>query len=199
MSQKPAPKPAPKPASDNKPAPSSPRKGPRALGGIAAAVAIASTALALWAQWPETPLPAGARIDRLVVEKSAHRLLAYQRGRLLKEYGVAVGPGLGAKQRAGDLRTPEGSYVIDWHNGASCCHQALHVSYPSARDRARAHQAGYSPGGDIMVHGLPNGMGWVGRAHQLRDWTLGCIAVTDAQIEELYWATPDGTPIEIRP
>jgi len=179
--------------------PSSARKRSPPLVVIATAAAIAVAALLLWADWPGTPLPAGARIDLLVVEKGAHRLLAYQQGRLLKEYTVSEGPGLGAKLRAGDLRTPEGIYFIDWHNGASCCDQALHVSYPSPRDRMRAQHSGYSPGGDIMVHGLPNGLGWVGRVHQLSDWTKGCIAVTDPEIEELYRATPDGTRIEIRP
>jgi murein L,D-transpeptidase YafK len=101
--------------------------------------------------------------------------------------------------REGDHRTPEGRYVIDRHNPNSAFHLALHVSYPSTSDSARASSGGYSPGGDIMVHGMRNGFGWIGRAHLLVNWTTGCVAVTDAEIDELYQAVPDGTPIVIRP
>lgn len=179
-----------------------PLRAPRGRTRFAAIALLAAGALAaglLWANWPEPPLPAGARIDRLVVEKAAHLLLAYSHGRLLKEYRVSTGLLPGAKVRAWDLRTPEGDYTIDRHNRTSCCHRSLHISYPSAADRMRARRGGYAPGGDIMIHGLPNGFGWVGRAHQLLNWTAGCVAVTDPEIDELYRATPDGTPIEIRP
>jgi murein L,D-transpeptidase YafK len=89
--------------------------------------------------------------------------------------------------------------VIDSHNPKSSFHLALHVSYPSAGDAARAHAGGYDPGGEIMVHGIHNGIGWIGRVHRLVDWTTGCVAMTDPEIEELYRIVPDGTPIEIRP
>lgn len=78
-------------------------------------------------------------------------------------------------------------------------HLALHFSYPSAADTARARAGGYDPGGEIMVNGIPNGMGWMGKGYRFVDWTIGCIAVTDPEIEELYRIVPDGTPIEIRP
>jgi murein L,D-transpeptidase YafK len=89
--------------------------------------------------------------------------------------------------------------MIDGHNPGSAFHRALHVSYPSAVDVARARSGGYDPGGEIMVHGIQNGLGWIGRAHRLVDWTTGCIAVADQEIEELYRIVPDGTRIEINP
>jgi hypothetical protein len=90
-------------------------------------------------------------------------------------------------------------YLIDSHNPSSAFHRALHVSYPSAAEAAQARSGGYDPGGDIMVHGIHNGLGWIGRAHRFIDWTVGCIAVTDSEIEELYRIVPDGTPMEWRP
>ena len=94
----------------------------------------------------------------------------------------------GPKTHQGDGRTPEGRYLIDRHNPASAFHRALHVEYPTAAESAQAQAGGYDPGGEIMVHGLKNGLGWV-----------GCIAVTNPEIEELYRIVPDGTPIAIRP
>jgi murein L,D-transpeptidase YafK len=89
--------------------------------------------------------------------------------------------------------------VVDSHNPGSAFHRALHVSYPSAADVARAKAGGYEPGGEIMVHGIHNGLGWIGKAHRWLDWTTGCIAITDPEIEELYRIVPDGTRIDIRP
>lgn len=97
------------------------------------------------------------------------------------------------------MKTPEGLYAIDSRNPHSDYHLALHISYPKPDDVARAAARGVSAGSDIMIHGLPNGQGWIGNLHQRKDWTLGCIAVTDEEIEELWRITPDGTPIEIRP
>jgi hypothetical protein len=128
------------------------------LGALAVTGSLAALAAALWA-WADLPaaaLPPGAKIDHLVVEKAAHRLRAYGEGRLLKTYTVSIGPQPGPKRREGDRRTPEGAYTIDWHNGSSSFHLSLHVSYPSPADQRRAQEAGYSPGGDIMIHGLPN-------------------------------------------
>lgn len=152
-----------------------------------------------WANKPGVPLPEGAKIDELVVEKSEHRMLAYYHRQLIKEYKISSGLLTGAKRREGDLRTPEGNYRIDSHNDKSGYHLSLHISYPSAQERSRAREAGYDPGKDIMIHGLPNHFGWIGRLHQLHDWTAGCIAVTDPEIEELFRAVQNGTPIEIRP
>jgi murein L,D-transpeptidase YafK len=107
--------------------------------------------------------------------------------------------GLEPKEREGDARTPEGHYIVDSRNAASHYHKALHISYPGTEDRQRAAKLGVSPGGAIMIHGLPNGMAWLGATHRFYDWTLGCIAVTDAEIDEIWKLVPDGTPVEIRP
>ena len=147
--------------------------------------------------------PAGNNLpkaDKILVEKEARRLTLFSCGRKLKEYHIALGfSPIGPKEREGDGRTPEGSYTIDFHKPDSAFHRALHVSYPSAEDNARATEAGVSPGGEIMIHGLPNGLGALGPAHRLRDWTAGCIAVTDLEIDEIYSSVNDGTPIEILP
>ena len=139
--------------------------------------------------------------DKILVEKGARRLTLLSRGRKLKEYHITLGfSPIGPKEREGDGRTPEGIYTIDFHKPDSAFHRALHLSYPSAEDNARAAEAGVSPGGDIMIHGLPNSFGELGgSAHQLRDWTVGCIAVTDLEIDEIYSSVNDGTPIEILP
>ena len=138
--------------------------------------------------------------DRVLVEKGARTLTLYRADRPLKTYSVALGPNaIGHKEQEGDGRTPEGQYLIDFHKRDSSFHRALHVSYPNAADRRSARRRGVSPGGDIMIHGLPNGMGSLGASHRLRDWTNGCIAVTNEEIEEIWAAVPDGTKIEIRP
>jgi murein L,D-transpeptidase YafK len=113
---------------------------------------------------------------------------------------VALGRGgLAPKQREGDALTPEGRYVIDAKYDHSKYHKALHVSYPNAADRERANRLHVPPGEAIMIHGLPNGKGWVGARHRLFDWTLGCIAVTNEEIDEIWKLVPVGTPVEIRP
>jgi murein L,D-transpeptidase YafK len=89
--------------------------------------------------------------------------------------------------------------VLDSRKSDSSFHRALHISYPSAADVAQAHASGLDPGGLIMVHGLPNGLGFLGRLHRLVDWTDGCVAVTNAEIDELWQAVADGTPIKIEP
>lgn len=151
-------------------------------------------------RWETHRLPAGTVVDRVVVEKSARKLLVFRRGTEVKSYRIALGgQPVGAKQQEGDLKTPEGSYAIDYRNAHSDYHLSLHISYPAPDEVRRAAIRGVSPGGDIMIHGLPNGMGWLGTKHRKRDWTAGCIAVTDEEIEELWGIIPDGTPIELRP
>ena len=143
---------------------------------------------------------APTKADRILVEKGLRRLTLFSAGRKLKDYHVALGfSAVGPKEREGDGRTPEGIYLIDFHKPDSAFHRALHISYPSVENNARAAEAGVSPGGDIMIHGLPNGLGALGATHPVRDWTAGCIAVTDAEIDEIYDFVSDGTPIEIRP
>jgi murein L,D-transpeptidase YafK len=152
------------------------------------------------AEPPRAPLPAGTRADLVVVDKSERRLTLFRRGRELRAYRVALGPSPdGQKRQAGDGKTPEGRYVIDWRNAKSTYHRSLHVSYPNARDRRDAKRRGVDPGGAIMIHGLPRGMGWLGAEHVASDWTLGCIAVTNEEIEEIWRVVNDGTAIEIKP
>jgi murein L,D-transpeptidase YafK len=146
------------------------------------------------------PLPQDAIADRILLEKSARRLTLLRGETVLKTYRVSLGRDpVGAKEFEGDQRTPEGIYTIDFHKPDSDYHLALHISYPEQRDIDRAAPHNRSAGSDIMIHGLRNGDGWIGGFHRQSDWTAGCIAVTDFEIEEIYRAVPDGTPIEIRP
>jgi murein L,D-transpeptidase YafK len=148
------------------------------------------------AQRPMLPQKA----DSILILKKDHVLELLQGGKIIRTYKVALGRGgLAPKEREGDARTPEGHYIIDSRNAASHYHKALHISYPNSEDRQRAAKLGVSPGGAIMIHGLPNGMGWIGSAHRLYDWTLGCVAVTDEEIDEIWDLVPAGTPVEIRP
>jgi murein L,D-transpeptidase YafK len=138
--------------------------------------------------------------DSILILKKDHVMQLLAKGQVIRTYKVALGQGgLAPKDREGDARTPEGHYVIDSRNAASAYHKALHVSYPNPEDHKRAAKLGVSPGGAIMIHGLPNGKGWLGSAHRLYDWTLGCIAVTDPEIDEIWNLVPTGTPVEIRP
>jgi murein L,D-transpeptidase YafK len=140
------------------------------------------------------------KADSILILKKDHEMELLAGGKVIRTYKVALGRGgLAPKEREGDGRTPEGRYVIDSRNAASHYHKALHVSYPDAEDRKRAAKLGVSPGGAIMIHGLPNGMGAIGAGHRLYDWTLGCIAVTDQEIDEIFELVPVGTPVEIRP
>jgi murein L,D-transpeptidase YafK len=145
--------------------------------------------------------PASARkADSVLILKKDHVMDLLAAGRVIRTYKVALGQGgLAPKERQGDGRTPEGHYVIDARNAASEYHLSLHVSYPNAEDRKRAAKLGVAPGGDIMIHGLPNGKGWIGGGHRMYDWTLGCVAVTNEEIEEIWKLVPVGTPVEIRP
>jgi murein L,D-transpeptidase YafK len=169
--------------------------------GVVALVSAAAVAVGLlWAHRAAAPLPPGTHADLLVVHKSERRMLLYSDGAVVRSYPIALGHDpVGPKSRQGDHRTPEGWYVIDRHNPNSAFHRSLHVSYPSARDSARAHAEGHSAGGDVMIHGTRNGLGWLGRISLAADWTDGCIAVSDREMDELYALVPDGTPIEIRP
>ena len=126
-------------------------------------------------------------------------MAVYRQGRILREFRVALGRGgLKAKEREGDGRVPEGIYVVDAHNPNSAYHLSLHISYPTPEQAAAAVARGGRAGGDIMIHGLPNGRSSVGSRQGKVDWTDGCIALTDPEMDWLYRAVPDGTPIEIR-
>jgi tetratricopeptide (TPR) repeat protein len=138
--------------------------------------------------------------DKILIEKKERRLTLISKGRVLKTYKIALGGNPnGPKERQGDNKTPEGTYVIDSRNRDSRYHLSLHISYPNEKDKKRAKELGVSPGGDIMIHGIKNGFSWVGDFHTEVDWTKGCIAVTDEEIEEIDKLAPNGTIVEIRP
>lgn len=139
-----------------------------------------------------------ASVDYLIVDKSERLMVAYSGGQPVKAWrGLQFGERpQGHKQFEGDERTPEGRYVIEGRNPGSAYHLSLKVSYPNPADRAFAEAQGRSPGGDIFLHGQPNSLP-IGRVPG--DWTDGCIALSNAEIEELWWIVPDGTVIEIRP
>ncbi len=153
------------------------------------------------------PIPAsGVRIPRLaaadsiVVYKRERTMILYNRGVPVKSYFIALGSQpMGDKLRKGDQKTPEGLFYINAHNPASKFHLALRISYPSDAHRARAAAAGVDPGGDIMIHGLPKDFSEAGKAQSQNDWTNGCVAVSNQEIEEIWHAVPDGTPVQIKP
>ncbi len=138
--------------------------------------------------------------DMVLIEKKARRLTLLTRGEVIKTYTIALGGNpVGPKERQGDQKTPEGSYIIDSRNGNSGYHLALHISYPNEFDKQRARELGVPPGGDIMIHGIKNGFAPLGTSHAERDWTEGCIAVTNQEMEEIYSFVPNGTLVVIRP
>ncbi len=137
--------------------------------------------------------------DKILIEKKARRLTLLSKGKVLKTYQIALGGNPnGPKERQGDNKTPEGTYIIDSRNRNSRYHLSLHISYPNEKDKKRAKEFGVSPGGDIMIHGIKNGFSWVGDLHTEVDWTKGCIAVTNEEIEEIEKLAPNGTIVEIR-
>ncbi len=144
---------------------------------------------------------ANIRADMILVNKSSHILTLYHDGTPVKQYQISLGKSpTGNKLFEGDNRTPEGNYYIAAKNPNSQYHMALKVSYPSKDDVERAHKFGKSPGGDIMVHGLPNDASWMQKwSFRYKDWTAGCIAVSNNDIEEIYSMVNEGTPIIIRP
>jgi len=145
-------------------------------------------------------LPPDAKADQVIVLKKERTLELMSHGKVLKTYKVALGRDpVGPKLRQGDHRTPEGTYILDRRNASSRFYRSIHISYPNSQDRAEAAKLGASPGGDVMIHGLPNGFGWLGSLHRRMDWTDGCVAVTNEEMDEIWRAVPDGTPVEIRP
>ncbi|OGW23854.1 MAG: hypothetical protein A2X59_06205 [Nitrospirae bacterium GWC2_42_7] len=138
--------------------------------------------------------------DKILIEKKERRLTLISKGKVLKTYKIALGGNPnGPKERQGDNKTPEGTYVINSRNRDSRYHLSLRISYPNEKDKKRAKELGVSPGGDIMIHGIKNGFSWAGGLHTEVDWTKGCIAVTDEEIEEIEKLVPNGAIVEIRP
>ncbi|SMX39197.1 L,D-transpeptidase family protein [Octadecabacter ascidiaceicola] len=148
-----------------------------------------------------TPPPIAAEHEQaheVLVIKSTRELHLLRNGATFRRYAVSLGGSpTGHKSHEGDERTPEGTYTIDWRNENSVAHLSLHISYPNTEDTAAAVAQGDDPGGNIMIHGLPNGWGFLGRLHLSWDWTNGCIAVTNTEMREIWSMVPNGTPITI--
>jgi murein L,D-transpeptidase YafK len=147
-----------------------------------------------------TPAAYARFVDRVVIEKSSRTMMLLAGNEVYRTYFVALGGDPeGHKVREGDQRTPEGVYSIIARNPRSQFYKGLLISYPNAADLARAQALGVDPGGQIMIHGLRNGLEWMGERHRRQDWTEGCIAVTNYEIEEIWQLVDIGTPVEIRP
>jgi L,D-peptidoglycan transpeptidase YkuD (ErfK/YbiS/YcfS/YnhG family) len=145
-------------------------------------------------------LNADIKADQVLIEKKKRKLTLLLKEQPLKSYRVALGRNpVGAKVKQGDKKTPEGRYYVENRNTRSKYHLALRLSYPNEKDIKRAGQLGVSPGGDIMIHGLQEGNVGPGFLHTATDWTEGCIAVTNEEIEEIARLVEDGTLVEIRP
>lgn len=162
-------------------------------------ILLAIVGLIIYYFLPESKLPANAKIDKMVVVKSRKQLLVCSGGELLKTYTISLGfcP-IGKKEVEHDGKTPEGSYFINAKNPHSVCYKNLGISYPNKADILNAKNKGQEPGGDIKIHGLSNGHGFIGKFHRWRNWTDGCIGLTNAEVDELYEHTAIGTPIEIK-
>ena len=149
--------------------------------------------------WPGKAL-AVDKADKVLVVKSKRLLFLMRDGEILKIYKVALGKQPeGHKISAGDQKTPEGNYILDSRNPDSKFHLSIHISYPNESDMLRAQKSRASFGGEIMIHGLPHDLESIGKFHRIWDWTDGCIAVTNSEIEEIWRLVPDGTPVEIKP
>ena len=145
--------------------------------------------------WGETGLPLA---ESVLVDKSERKLWLISQGRKYREYDISLGDNpLGHKEQEGDERTPEGRYIIDYRNPDSRYHLSLHIDYPRQQDLDNARRKGVSPGGNIFIHGLPNGIRFSADTFRGRDWTDGCIAVNNREIEEIWRLVKDGTPIDI--
>jgi hypothetical protein len=138
--------------------------------------------------------------DAVLVDKGDRRLYLLKQGRVIAEYPIKLGLNpFGHKQREGDFRTPEGKYRLDWRNPNSEFYLSIRVSYPNREDAAVAHENGHRPGGLIMLHGQPNVPKKPPEHYATRDWTDGCIALSNADMTDVWLRTTVGLPIEIRP
>lgn len=157
----------------------------------------------LWATYGSSPIPPNLadqvdRVDYILIEKSERRLTASRKGQQVLQYDIALGfAPIGDKSREGDGKTPEGLFVVDRRNQNSSFHLSLGINYPQPDDIARSSAMGLSPGGDIFIHGQPN---TVGNVLMLPgDWTAGCIAISNTEMEQLWGLVDLGTEVEIRP
>lgn len=144
--------------------------------------------------WAEEP------VDLVRVLKAERRLQLISKGKVQHEFTIALGGNpVGHKKQEGDERTPEGRYTLDYKKSDSSFYRAIHISYPNAKDVEAARRAGVSPGGQIMIHGQKNGYGWLSGLSQRFDWTNGCVALTNADMEFIWNTVNAGTQIELLP
>lgn len=149
---------------------------------------------------PSATSPNPAFADSVLVVKSERRLYLLADGEVFADYPATFGANpVGHKQREGDERTPEGHYMLDWKNAHSAFYKSIHVDYPNKQDKATAAARGEDPGGLIMIHGQRNGYGWLSPLARFFNWTDGCIALSDRDMDEVWLKVRENTPIEIRP
>lgn len=173
----------------------------RGFAGVILTLALATVlAVCAWDFFrPVRPPSLSPKVDLIIVEKAAHRLTLLNNGRVEHVYQISIGRGgSGPKRIAGDNKVPEGKYRIAGRNSQSAYHLSLRIGYPTARQAAEGKLHGIDPGGDVMIHGIRRGLGWIGNLHRSVDWTRGCIAVTNAEIEQIWRDVPDGTAIIIK-
>jgi murein L,D-transpeptidase YafK len=143
---------------------------------------------------------AAPSVELVRVLKSEHKLQLIEKGKVTKEFNVALGGHpIGHKQEEGDGKTPEGIYMLDYKKLDSAFFRAIHISYPNSTDIASAKARGVNPGGAVMIHGQKNGLGWLSAVSQRFDWTNGCIALNNDDMESVFTAVNEGTKIEIIP
>ncbi|EJL34818.1 hypothetical protein PMI01_01511 [Caulobacter sp. AP07] len=175
------------------------RRSRASFGTALGAAALLAFAAATQGQAVSPPAATGSA-DRIVIEKAAHRMTLFSGSRAIARYRVSLGRGgLAPKAREGDRRTPEGDYRITGRNSNSAYHRSLRIGYPTPAQAAEARRRGVKPGGDIMIHGLPNGRGAFAKLFAGQDWTDGCIAVTDPEMDEIWRLTRDGAAVHIAP
>lgn len=173
-------------------------KGTLKLNFPAIISAVIIAALLAYYFFPEKKLPAGSKIDRIVVFKSKRKMNVYSDNKVLKTYHISISRHPGKKQADDDDKTPEGSYKVDSKVSKSGYYMSLHISYPNPQDVKNAKKTGRKAGGGISIHGLKKGFGFIGKFQRLIDWTSGSIAVTDQEMDELYKKADVGTAIEIK-
>lgn len=138
-------------------------------------------------------------VTHVVLLKGERKLQLLHKDKVIKEYKVTLGfEPEGAKKQEGDGKTPEGKYTLDYRNPQSQYHKSIHISYPNKQDKEGARKRGLNPGGDVFIHGLGKGFSFLGKMHVLRDWTLGCVAVTNEEMDEIWELVKNGTSIEIK-
>lgn len=151
-------------------------------------------------------LPVGAKcpshpiIDMVLVYKQKRKMELLSKGVVVKTYSIALGGSpVGPKTQEGDNKTPEGLYFLDWRHPTSTFHKSIHISYPNKQDRSNAKSKNKHPGGEIFLHGLGPKWSFLGKAHAMHDWTRGCIAVSNEEMDEIWTIVPNGIPIHIKP